>query len=447
MCPIGFSVTFFISIFVDMKHIGIDIGTSSICGVVYDDSASQVKSVTRANDSAIAGGPSWSFRQDAGRILEVTRQLLDELLAGDVASIGFCGQMHGMLYVDADGRAVSPLYTWQDGSAAQPFRDGKSYAQWLSERTGYEIATGYGLATHFYNMQTGNVPPDAVKLCTVMDYVAMNLCGKTQPLCEPSNAASLGFFDKRGLRFDTEALAAAGIGTDILPQVFPAGTHVGRYRGIPVFNPIGDNQAAFLGSVSDKASSVQVTIGTSSQISVYCDSYVEVPSLDTRPLPGGGYILVGAALCGGCSLALLKDFYRQVIEDFTGCSISDGELYDKMSAAAASQTDGITVRTTFEGTRRDATLRGEISGISLRNLTPDRLTTAFLKGICQELKDFYDLLPESIRQGRTAITGSGNALRKNPLLKKILSDTFCLPVVMTSHQEEAALGAAIACKA
>ena len=185
MCPIGFSVTFFISIFVDMKHIGIDIGTSSICGVVYDDSASQVKSVTRANDSAIAGGPSWSFRQDAGRILEVTRQLLDELLAGDVASIGFCGQMHGMLYVDADGRAVSPLYTWQDGSAAQPMRDGVSYAQWLSAQSGYEIATGYGLATHFYNLKTGNIPKEAVKLCTVMDYVAMNLCGKTQPLCEP----------------------------------------------------------------------------------------------------------------------------------------------------------------------------------------------------------------------------------------------------------------------
>ena len=431
-----------------MKHIGIDIGTSSICAVVYDADSFEVRSVTKANDAALTNGlPAWAFRQDAERILQVVRESLDALSGPDVASIGICGQMHGMLYVDADGRAVSPLYTWQDGSAAQQMRDGKSYAQWLSAQTGYEAATGYGLATHFYNMQTGNVPPAAVKLCTVMDYVAMNLCGKTQPLCEPSNAASLGFFDKRKLQFDQKALAAAGIGAEILPDVFPAGTEVGRYRGIPVFNPIGDNQAAYLGSVREKGSSVHVTIGTSSQISVYSEEYVEAPSLDTRPLPGGGYILVGAALCGGCSLALLKDFYKQVIEGFTGSSIPDAELYDKMGAIAAAQTDGINVRTTFEGTRQDASLRGEISGISLRNLTPGRLTTAFMRGICQELKAFYDKLPEEVRNGRTVVVGSGNALRMNPLLQEILSQIFGLPVEMTAEAEEAALGAAIACTA
>ena len=430
-----------------MKHIGRDIGTSSICGVVYDESTGQVRSVTKANDAAIGDGPAWAFRQDANRILQVVRQLLDELMEPEVASIGFSGQMHGMLYIDAAGNPVSPLYTWQDRSAAQPFKEGMSYAQWLTTQTGYETATGYGLATHFYNIKTGNVPAEAKKLCTVMDFAAMSLCGKTKPMCEPSNAASLGFFDRRKLQFDGDALAKVGIDTTILPEVRPAGTEVGRYRGIPVYVPIGDNQAAFLGSVQDKTNEVHVTIGTSSQISVFTKDYVEVPPLDTRPLPGGGYILVGAALCGGCSLALLKDFYKQVITQFIGTTISDAELYDKMTGTAAAQTDGINVRTTFEGTRRDATLRGEITGIDLRNLTPDRLTTAFMKGICQELKDFYDLLPDSVKKGRAAITGSGNALRKNPLLKKILSETFDLPVVLTSHEEEAALGAAIAYKA
>ena len=88
-------------------------------------------------------------------------------------------------------------------------------------------------------------------------------------------------------------------------------------------------------------------------------------------------------------------------------------------------------------------MRGEISGISLHNFTPDRLTTALLKGICQELKDFYDHLPNSIKAGRKQIVGSGNALRKTPLLQKLLAEAFCLPVVMTPYEEEAALGAAI----
>ena len=284
---------------------------------------------------------------------------------------------------------------------------------------------------------------DKVKLCTVMDFVPMRLCGKSQPLCEPSNAASLGFFDKQKLQFDGEALSRAGISLAILPEVVPAGTAVGTYRDIPVYVSIGDNQAAFLGSVTDKEHSVHVTIGTSSQISVYTGEYVEVPTLDTRPLPGGGYILVGAALCGGVSFAMLKDFYAQVAEQFTGKCPSDKDIYDKMCENAASETDGLAVRTTFEGTRREPNLRGEISGIDLHNLTPDRLTTALLKGICQELKDFYDRMPEAMRRDRKTVTGSGNGLRKNPLLQKLLAEAFDLPLALTSNTEEAALGAAL----
>ncbi len=46
--------------------------------------------------------------------------------------IGFTGQMHGMLYVDASGMAVSPLYTWQDGSGEIPLEDGRTCVEILS---------------------------------------------------------------------------------------------------------------------------------------------------------------------------------------------------------------------------------------------------------------------------------------------------------------------------
>jgi sedoheptulokinase len=140
---------------------------------------------------------------------------------------------------------------------------------------------------------------------------------------------------------------------------------------------------------------------------------------------------------------MLKDFYAQVAEQFTGKRPSDKDLYDKMCETAAPETGGLSVRTTFEGTRQNPSLRGEISGIDLRNLTPERLTTALLKGICAELKDFYDRMPEEIRRCRKNVTGSGNGLRKNPLLQKLFSDTFGLPLELTSNTEEAALGAAL----
>ena len=430
-----------------MKHIGIDIGTSSICGVRYDAITGESTALTKPNTAALATDEPWAFRQDAEQILQIVKDLLSKLLTEDVVSIGFSGQMHGMLYVDAEGHAVSPLYTWQDGSGDQLFQNGKTYVQWLMETTGYNVSTGYGLVTHFYHLHNGTLPPSACHLCTVMEFVAMNLCGTQNLLCEPSNAASLGFFDKRNLRFDVEALHRAGISESFLPEVSPSGTTVGFFpfggKNIPVRVAIGDNQASFLGSVSQRQNSVLISIGTSSQISVFSPDYAEVDSLDTRPLPGGGYILVGAALCGGVSLAMLKDFFGKTINKFTNQTLTDDEIYKHMFESSVCTPSVPVVETTFEGTRLDPSRRGSITDITLRNFTPETLVEGFLQGICKELHDFYLALPANLREGRTTLVGSGNALRRNARLREVLTSTFGLPLELTPHAEEAALGAAL----
>lgn len=189
---------------------------------------------------------------------------------------------------------------------------------------------------------------------------------------------------------------------------------------------------------------IGIDIGTSSQLSVFSPDYVEVPSLDTRPLPGGGYILVGAALCGGVSLAMLKDFFGNTVEHFTGQRPTDELLYDRMFSGSAPSQPLPVVETTFEGTRLSPSRRGSITGISLRNFTPETLTQGFLQGVCHELHEFYQALPPALRQGRTMLVGSGNALRRNARLRETLIATFGLPLTLTPHAEEAALGAALA---
>ena len=51
--------------------------------------------------------------QDPERIWMLVSNALQELVEmhGKPCGIGLTGQMHGMLYVDETGRAVSPLYT------------------------------------------------------------------------------------------------------------------------------------------------------------------------------------------------------------------------------------------------------------------------------------------------------------------------------------------------
>ena len=173
-----------------MKFVGIDIGTTSICGVVFDtESREIIKSQTLKNNSFVKTENAYERIQNPEIIMNSVYSLLSALDAENSDAIGFSGQMHGIVYVDENGKAVSPLYTWQDERAAKEYSGGKSYAQTLG------CFAGYGLATDFYNDKNGLVPVDAKYLCTVADYAVMQLCGLKKPLVHITNAASLGCFD------------------------------------------------------------------------------------------------------------------------------------------------------------------------------------------------------------------------------------------------------------
>ena len=430
-----------------MNFLGIDIGTSSICGIVYNTVSKDIVSIATINNTDMLSRNVWEKVQDANAIVDIVLDLIQELRIQypDIKGIGLSGQMHGILYVNAEGEAVSPLYTWQDMRGSLLYKDGMSYAAYLSKQTGFPLSTGFGLVTHYYNKVNSLVPQNAVKLCTIMDYTAMRLTGKCEPLVDCSNAASLGFFDKEKLAFDKEALWNVGIDNSILPEIGKAFSRVGHYENISVYTAIGDNQASFLGSIRDIRHSIHITVGTSSQISVYSDDYVNVPLLDTRPLPGGGYILVGAALCGGCSFSLLKKFFSETIKLYTGEEMDDTDLYKIMVSVPYKevQEDDIRVETLFGGTRSHPEKRGKIMNISCLNWHPENLIRGFLEGMSQELYDFYQLLPNSIRERKTILVGSGNGIKRNPLLCQILEERFKCHLQVSACREEAALGACI----
>ena len=430
-----------------MNFLGIDIGTSSICGIVYNTVSKDIVSIAKINNTDMLSCNVWEKVQDANAIVDIELDLIQELRIQypDIKGIGLSGQMHGILYVNAEGEAVSPLYTWQDMRGSLLYKDGMSYAAYLSKQTGFPLSTGFGLVTHYYNKVNSLVPQNAVKLCTIMDYTAMRLTGKCEPLVDCSNAASLGFFDKEKLAFDKEALWNVGIDNSILPEIGKAFSRVGHYENISVYTAIGDNQASFLGSIRDIRHSIHITVGTSSQISVYSDDYVNVPLLDTRPLPGGGYILVGAALCGGCSFSLLKKFFSETIKLYTGEEMDDTDLYKIMVSVPYKevQEDDIRVETLFGGTRSHPEKRGKIMNISCLNWHPENLIRGFLEGMSQELYDFYQLLPNSIRERKTILVGSGNGIKRNPLLCQILVERFKCHLQVSACREEAALGACI----
>ncbi|MEK6794466.1 MAG: FGGY family carbohydrate kinase [Spirochaetota bacterium] len=427
-----------------MRYIGIDIGTTSICGAVIDTKRRRIiASITKDNRSFIRTSRTWERIQDTEKIITTAENILTSLLRKypNIRGIGVTGQMHGIVYVDKNGNAASPLMTWQDGRAGLPYRK-TTYAGSLSAATGYAVAPGFGMATHYYNIITRCVPKNASSFCTIQDHLVMRLTGANEPRIDATNAASFGVFNLRSLRFDERALQKAGIGAALLPKIVPSGIKAGTWRGIPVYTALGDNQASFLGSVKDICRTALINIGTGAQISAYTERYAAVPGVDTRPFPGGGYLLVGASLCGGKSYALLHQFFERTLSFFG--EKDPGDIFDLMNALKiGTLAERLTVDTRFAGTRTDASVRGSISNISMDNLTPEHLIVGFCDGMTDELYDMYNRMPKTVRGRVRSLTGSGNGLRKNALLRAIVKERFGHPIRFTLHREEAAVGAAL----
>lgn len=144
-----------------MLAAGIDIGTTTISGAVLDtESGRLLCSLTSPGGEKLEGAP-WAGEQSADDILKKASRMLERLREAvpGTAALGLTGQMHGVVYLDREGRALGPLYTWEDGRGDLPAPGGLSWAGELAALSGYEAATGYGLVTHYYNMKNGLVPP------------------------------------------------------------------------------------------------------------------------------------------------------------------------------------------------------------------------------------------------------------------------------------------------
>lgn len=401
-----------------MRTLGIDIGTTKIAAVTVDLDTGDVQPCGSVATPTLPPSFEGEHVQDANAIISIVQRMIDESMGDDVCAIGLSGQMHGIVYLDDRGQAVSPLYTWQDTRGA-------AYASALG------VSVGYGHATHAYNVEHGLVPTQAVGYATIADAVCAALCGISSPVLHASNAASLGCFDIDKNRF------ASALKERYPYEVESAYRIAGSYRGVPVAIGIGDNQASVIGS-GCRTGEMLINVGTGSQVSLLSNTRTPGQGIEVRPGFDGQYLLVGAALCGGRAYAMLHNFFCDVVEMALGKRPDD--LYEAMAAYQHSATDAsLRFDNAFCGTRQNPAQRGSIQGIGTDNFTPREFCLGILEGIVCELADMAFAIGAPV----SALVGAGNALRKNPLLQQLCEKRFGLPLRMPEHREEAAVGAAL----
>ena len=387
-----------------MKTIGIDIGTTTISAVVMDTEKKQLLAIrTVPNNSFLRTKQEWERIQDGELLVKKARILLDELLEQYpfVEAIGLTGQMHGILYTDEEGQAVSPLYTWQDKSGDQAEFNGESVTAWLKRTYGIPASTGYGLVTHLYHVKKGLVPPGSTSMCTIADYLGMCLTGRKTPLLHASNGASLGFYDTKIWRFQTEIIKDAGMNPALLPKVTAEVEELGLF---------------------------------------------EAPGIEARPYLQKKYILTGAILCAGRAYAILEHFFEACARAMGLKAEEQYELMERLVKSAGADAGGIRVDTRFQGTRTNPELLGSISGISEENLRPENLVRGFIQGIAGEYYEIYKKISRGLGIKAEKLLASGNGVRKNAALREALESLFQAELTLTDLQEEAACGAALSAR-
>lgn len=423
--------------------LGIDIGTTTISAVIMTYTVGEVLETYTLPGAANMAKSADFAEYDAEWILTKAKRIIDYLIKiyPNIKSIGITGQMHGMLYISKDGRAVSPFYNWQDGRANRKLSQGRTYCEEIFSRTGYICNSGYAFATMFYNAQNCLEPEEAVSFCSIMDYIAMRLTDNKAPTVHPSNAASFGLYDIKNGCFDLNAVEKLGLSRFSMPDIAKDSDIAGHYKNIPVSVPIGDNAASFFGSIKAEKTSALVNFGTGSQVSIVADKFQSVKNgLEIRPYLFGKYLICGSALCGGKAYAVTEKFFAEYVKEIMPNSGSQYEIMNRLAQRAYDENRPLSVSTLFCGTRQNPFLRGSISDIDDVNFTPGNLILGVLCGMTDELKQYFDCMNHA---DINHITASGNAVKKNAVLQKLIGDIFETGVYLTNSNEEAAIGCAL----
>jgi sedoheptulokinase len=471
-----------------MSHlIGLDLGTTTVVGVLLDAARGQVLRVARRRNDAARAGSTLPTRaeQDPDRLRTLALQVLAELgkEGAAVHGIWLTGQKHGLLCVDAANRPLTPLISWQDRRTAEPLpgtelntldqlRACLDDLDWRED--GCRIAHGYGAATLFWLVQRGELPAATRSVCTIAGWLSAQLAGQP-PVTDPTFAASWGIYSLAKSAWNAPFLERLGIDTRLLPPVLPSGKalgglqseiarQVGLPAGTPVHNAVGDTQASFLGAClppgalpaeasgisggieKEVAPAIFLNIGTGGQI-CWMVPYLQpsTEAVETRPLLPGYYLRVGASLCGGAAYAWLNRTVRGWLSEF-GLELGEDAVYERLNALAAESQGGhgLRVRPTFLGVRGDPTIEtGAIEGIILDNMQLGALARATLAGMVDELRSLYHAHAGPPVHYREVIA-AGGAVQRNPLLPGLIEERFGLPVRMPEHQETAAIGAVVA---
>jgi len=440
--------------------LGVDVGTSGTRAVVIGENGRVFASATEEHAPFASPRIGWAeqhpddwWHATTIAIKNVLAQ--QDLRAEQIVCVGFSGQMHGAVMLDAQGAVVRPALIWCD------VRTEKQGHQ-LTEQIGREkliqltcnpALTNFTLTKFLWVRE--NEPENWSRVRSVMlpkDYVRYKLTGELAT--DVSDASGTLLLDVAHRAWSSEILEAAGIERSLLPQLHESPSicakisrsgaeATGLRAGTPVVAGAGDQAAGATGMGIVSPGAVSATIGTSGVVFAATDR----PALDPHgrvhtfchAIPGRWHVM-GVTQAAGLSLRWFRDMLGE------NSANTNDDAYTRMTAGAAKippGSDGLLWAPYLMGERTphlDSEARAVLAGLTASH-TQAHIVRAILEGVAFSLKDTFTIFEEMNVPVKSIRLGGGGA--RSPLWRQIQADVFAHDVEIVEAEEGAAYGAAI----
>lgn len=440
--------------------IGIDIGTSGTKTVLFDTEGNMIASHT-VEYPLYQPQNGWA-EQDPNdwwqATVETLKKVINKVDSKDIAGIGLCGQMHGLVMLDEKGDVIRNAIIWCDGRTAKECEEitEKVGKDRLIEITANPALTGFTASKILWVRKH---EPDLYKKCKHIllpkDYIRYKLTGEFAT--DVSDASGMQLMDIKNRCWSQEVLDRLDIDINLLAKIYESPEVTGKItkeiayktglcEGTIVVGGAGDNAAAAIGTGVVFDHSAFTTIGTSGVVYAHTSKMVIDPRGRVHTfccaVPGCWHVM-GVTQAAGLSLKWFRDqFCEEEIKKAREMLVDPYFLMDKMAEKVPIGANKLLFLPYLMGERTphlDPNCRGVFFGLSAIHTKADMIR-AIMEGVSFSLRDCLEVLREmGINiDGMIACGGGGTS----PLWRQILSDLYDCPV-KTASGEGPALGVAI----
>ena len=413
---------------------GIDIGTTSLKGCVFDEKGNELASVTKAY-ALLTEGESVEF--PAENYFELFKEAYDELsekVGIDAFAIDTQGET--IIFLDKDGKPLMNAIVWLDNRAE---KEAKAIEEKFGLKTVYEITgqtevpAGYPAAKVLW--LKNNKPELFEKLDKVVlleDYLLYRITGKF--VCEKSLYSSTLYLDIRTGEYWKDMLDFIGIDESYLPTLCESGECVGEYNGATVCTGALDQISGFIGSGINREGRVSEMTGTALAVCAFSKTippYFEGIKVPAYYVAKDKYCLLMWAPTAG----MVMEWYKKNFYPDT-----DFKTIDEEAAKIPLGAEGLVISPNMRGSvmpANDPDLKGGVYGIDLKH-TRAHFSRAIMESIACLLRQYLEYLRLPVDE---VISIGGGA--KSSLWRQIKADITGKKVVTLKNKETGCLGTAI----